>query len=244
MKTTWLMVVLGAVALLALGFWLTDRSQIETVQPEVAVDYRNATYMIEGQAVTLRDGVAETEAAPQSAAKVVTRVFGNELVTDLDGDGDEDVALVLTQSTGGSGTFYYAVAALQTPEGYVGSDGYLLGDRIAPQSTERSMNPQHVDVVVFNYAERAPGEAMTTPPSVGKSAYLKIVPETFQWAIVEPDFPGEADVTERYRGVTDEGLVVFEHMNYTSYRLTRNGLVEEGALNTERGYGDDVDATV
>jgi hypothetical protein len=106
------------------------------------------------------------------------------------------------------------------------------------------MNPHHVDVVVFTYAERAPGEAMTTPPSVGKSEYLKIVPETFQWAIVEPDFPGEADVTERYRGVTDEGSVVFEHMNYTSYRLTRNGQVEEGALNTERGYGDDVDATV
>lgn len=165
------------------------------VEPEVPVvsggtDYKNATYTINGLEVRLVDGYAKTEAAPVSATKVVTRYFGNELVTDLDGDGDDDVAFVFTQDGGGSGTFYYAAAALQTPVGYVGSDGYLLGDRIAPQSTNLSQNPRQVRVAVFNYADRAAGEPMTTPPSVGKSAYLKIVPETSTWAVVEPDFEG------------------------------------------------------
>ncbi len=154
--------------------------------------YLNASYNIEGQTVRLKDGYAETEAAPGSAAQTITRYFGNDLAADLDGDGTEDRAFILTQSSGGSGTFYYAVAALHKENGYVGTDGYLLGDRIAPQSTNVSQNPRHVRVVVFNYADRAPGEPMSAHPSVGASAYLKVEPESMRWAVVAPDFEGEA----------------------------------------------------
>lgn len=156
------------------------------------MNYKNISYVIDGKMVQLVDGYSEDELIADSAEKVVTRLFGNELVTDLDGDGDDDIAFILTQETGGSGVFYYAVAALNTGGGYVGSDGYLLGDRIAPQSTTVSQNPRHKNVVVFNYADRAPDEPMTTQPSEGKSAYLKLVPETTQWGIVEPDFEGES----------------------------------------------------
>jgi len=170
-------------------------SQTETTgekQQPVMVSYKDASYLIDGKSVQLTDGYNESEILPGSAAKVITRYFGNELVTDLDGDGDDDVAFILTQESGGSGTFYYAVAARTTENGYVGSDGYLLGDRIAPQSTNVSQNPRHKNVVVFNFAERAQGEPMSTQPSVGKSVYLKLVPETMQWGIVEPDFEGES----------------------------------------------------
>lgn len=156
-------------------------------------DYKNTTYIIEGQPVVLTNGISEMEAAPSSASKTTTRYFGNELVTDLDGDGDQDIAFILTQTTGGTGTFYYAVAAINTGNGYIGSDGYLLGDRIAPQTTEVSPNPRHKNVVVFNYADRTQNEPMTTSPSKSKSIYLKIVSETNQWAIVEPDFEGESN---------------------------------------------------
>lgn len=162
----------------------------ETVH--VATDPKNAAYTIDGTLIQLKDGYSETEIAPGSATKIITQYFGNELVTDLDGDGDDDVAFILTQQSGGSGTFFYAVAALQTDYGYVGSDGYLLGDRIAPQSTNLSSNPLHKNVVVFNYTDRKLDEAMTVPPSVGKSVYLKIAPEDFRWGIVEPDFEGES----------------------------------------------------
>ncbi len=186
-----LLVVLGVVGIVA-AFYAFNNYIYEQKQAYAAADYKDAEYFIDGARVRLKDGVAETEAAPGSASKIVTRYFGNELKTDLDGDGREDVAFLLTQEGGGSGTFFYAVAALNTERGYVGSDGYLLGDRIAPQSTNVSQNPRHKYVVVFNYAERAPGEPMTTRPSFGKSAYLKLDVASMMWGIVEPDFEGES----------------------------------------------------
>jgi hypothetical protein len=167
----------------------------ERPQEEVAIvtnDHLDATYLIEGVPVTLTDGVSEVEAALGSALQTLTRYFGNELRADLNGDGREDVAFVLTQESGGSGTFFYAVAALNTESGYVGSDGYLLGDRIAPQSTDMSTNARHENVVVFNYADRLPDEPMTATPSVGKSAFLKLDPQSMQWGVVAADFEGES----------------------------------------------------
>ncbi len=155
--------------------------------PALADHHRDASYLIEGDVVTLVDGYSETVIGSDGAAMKVTRYFGNEVVSDLDGDGDYDVAFIVTQTTGGTGIFYYAVAALATEDGYDGSDGYLLGDRIAPQSTHVSVNPRHKNVVVFNFADRKGGEPMISRPSIGKSVYLKIVPETNRWAIVEPD---------------------------------------------------------
>jgi hypothetical protein len=155
-------------------------------------DYKNAKYIIDGKVVKLRDGISETEAAPGSASKIITRYFGNELRTDLDGDDVEDIAFILTQSSGGSGTYFYVVGAVSKGDRYLGTDGYLLGDRIAPQNIAKSQNPKHKYVIVANYADRAPGEPMTASPGVGKSVYLKINPSTMQWAVVEPDFEGES----------------------------------------------------
>ncbi len=157
-----------------------------------ANDYKNAEYLIDKQKVKLENGYASTEKGPGSASKSTTRYFGNELKTDLNGDKREDVVFLITQEHGGSGIFFYVLAAVNTEYGYIGSDGYLLGDRIAPQSTTISPNPKHRNVVVVNYADRRPEEPMTTRPSIGKSAYLKLDPETMQWAIVVPNFEGES----------------------------------------------------
>lgn len=182
-------------AVLVVGYFIFQSPVVDPVEVTVEKnDHKNATYMIEGNPVQLTDGYAQSESAAGASDQTITRYFGNELVTDLDGDGDDDIAFVLSQETGGSGIFYYAVAALNTEDGYVGSDGYLLGDRIAPQSTNVSQNPRHVNVVVFNYVERAPGEPMTAQPSVGASVYLKVDPTTMQWGIVEPDFEGESNL--------------------------------------------------
>jgi len=94
---------------------------------------------------------------------------------------------LLTQETGCSGTFYYVVAAINTGNGYIGSDGYFLGDRIAPQTIEISKNPKHKNVIVVNYADRNLNEPMIAQPSIGKSVYLKL-DENNRWGIVEPDF--------------------------------------------------------
>lgn len=240
-------IVLPAIAIaLLMGYIFIDSQKVESpvVGEPRAADYKDVELIIEGQSIKLQDGYAEVETAPGSASKTVIRYFGNELKTDLNSDGREDVAFIVTAETGGSGVFYYAVAAIAVDDGYRGTDGYFLGDRILPQSTDMSQNPRHEQVVVFNYMDRLEGEPMTTVPATGKSTYLKLDDESMRWAIVEPNFEGEATYTERYSARVDRVNVTFEHKDYTTYRLTTNDLVREGELNTERGFGDDADATV
>lgn len=134
-----------------------------------AATHKDATYAIEHISITLRNGISETTLAPGSASRTVTRYFGNEAIGDVNGDGKEDIAFLLTQSGGGSGTFYYAVVALKTDNGYIGTNGVLLGDRIAPQTTEIRNGS-----IIVNYADRAKNEPLTTKPSIGTSKYLSI----------------------------------------------------------------------
>lgn len=185
---------IGAIIIVLVGGFYALNSYIyEQKQASAAKDYKDAEYFIDGQRIQLKNGVSEIESAPGSASKVITRYFGNEVRQDLDLDGREDVAFLLTQETGGSGVFYYVVAALNTEKGYVGSAGLFLGDRIAPQTTEVSKNPSHKGVIVVNYADRKPGESMATKPSMGKSILLKLDPQSMQFGEVAQNFEGEAD---------------------------------------------------
>ena len=170
---------------------------------------KNATYKIDGQDVTLKDGVSVVEAAPGSASKITTTYFGNEVVKDLNGDGRPDVAFLITQNSGGSGTFFYVVAALNTPTGYVGSDAYLLGDRISPQTTESGTG----NIVVVNYMDRAPSDPMTTQPSVGKTVQLLLDTNTMQWGVVANDFEGEADPNTMTLGMKSWTWVTTNYSN-------------------------------
>jgi hypothetical protein len=168
-----IVVLVGLAALAGIGLFYINQKPISR-SPEIALvqqaGYKDISYEIDGQIVLLRNGVAETEIAPGSASKSVTRYFGNEARGDFNGDGSEDVAFLLTQNNGGSGTFYYVVAALKKPGGgYTGTNAVLLGDRIAPQTTEFKNNE-----IIVNYADRKSGDAMTMPPSVGVSKYLKV----------------------------------------------------------------------
>lgn len=130
-------------------------------------DPLNTTYNIESQPVTLVNGTAQVEAAPGSASKVTTTVFGSPVAGDINGDGKPDAALILVQSGGGSGTFYYAVAALNNEAGIQGTNGIFLGDRIAPENI--SITDQNI---LVNYADRGPTEPMSATPSIGMSKYM------------------------------------------------------------------------
>ena len=88
----------------------------------------------------------------------------------MNGDGRPDVVFLLTQEPGGSGTFFYVVAALRNEAGYQGTNGILLGDRIAPQNIAIENGR-----IVVNYADRKPDEPMTTRPSVGVSRFFKVL---------------------------------------------------------------------
>jgi len=132
-----------------------------------ATDPLNASYIIEGQIIRLIDGRNETEAAPGSATKVITTVFGKPVYGNIDGKGDVDAALILTYDPGGSGTFYYIAAALKVKGNYRGTNAVPLGDRIAPQNVS-----VRDGVIIANYADRRRDEPMAASPSIRTSKYL------------------------------------------------------------------------
>jgi hypothetical protein len=130
-------------------------------------DPKNISYNIEGRDVILKDGQAESSYQDGSAEKIITKIFETKEIGDLNGDGNSDTAVILTEDLGGSGTFYYAAAALRTDNGYKGTNAVLLGDRIAPQTMEIKDSE-----MIVNYADRNIGEDFSMPPSVGVSKYL------------------------------------------------------------------------
>ena len=194
------------------GFYGLNAYIYHKKQALSASDYKNAEYTIAGNPIRLIGGKSEIAAAPGSSSKIITTYFGNEIKKDLNNDGREDVVFLLTQTTGGTGVFFYVVAALATDNGYVGSQGLLLGDRIAPQTTESGGGR----TVIVNYADRNSGESMITTPSVGKSLKLIFDITTMQFGEVAQNFEGEANVEVMNLGMKKW---VWVRANYSDNRV-------------------------
>lgn len=140
-KIFWIVVIL---VILSAALWHERAPKTEVT----GADYKNVSYIIDG---------------------LTAKYFGNDATGDLNGDGVPDAAFLVTTDGGGSGTFYYAVAALNISGAYVGTNAILLGDRIAPQTTEIKDGE-----VIVNYADRKPSDPMTAQPSVGVTKRLHI----------------------------------------------------------------------
>lgn len=149
---------------------------------------KNIPVVIGGDTFNLVNGRAEIEAAPGSAAKNTLTLFGEPVMGDLDGDGDQDAALLFANNPGGSGTFYYAVLAINNVGVYKSTDAMFLGDRIAPQTVEIQNGR-----AVYNFAERKSGESFAIQPSVGKSVWVNYDAKTNQIGELVQNFEGEAD---------------------------------------------------
>ena len=148
----------------------------------------DTSYLIGDQVVTLVDGHAQVPAAPGSSTTITTGVWGTPEIADLNGDGREDAALVLIHDSGGSGTFYYVVAAIRDDDGYRGTPGVFLGDRIEPRGIAVVDNR-----ITVEFLERAPGDAFAASPSVPAEQLAIYDAETGQLAQVARNFEGEAD---------------------------------------------------
>jgi hypothetical protein len=166
-----LAVAVLAIALVILFYWETRPSTPNSLGTAQA-DYKNISYKINGEDVLLINGSAKTldKIGVGSESGTTTAYFGNEVRGDFNGDGREDVAFILTQDTGGSGTFYYLAAALGAANGDVGTDAVFLGDRIAPVSTEFKDG-----AIVVKYLDRKPNEPMTATPTVPVTENFKFL---------------------------------------------------------------------
>jgi hypothetical protein len=128
--------------------------------PVAAPDAANASFQIEKTAVVLANGRAEAPVAPGSAAKAVTTLAA-KAVGDLDGDGRDDVAVVLIHEPGGSGSFTYVAVVLNATTGARTTNTVLIGDRVAGQAVRLDGK-----TVVIDYLDRRAGEAFAVAPSV------------------------------------------------------------------------------
>lgn len=177
-----------AVILMSVGImWIDDKTPTRSVAFDPMHD---GTFVIGGKSVTLKSGYSEV-ANLGSSSKTITRYFGNDATGDINGDGRIDRAFLITQEMGGSGTFFYVVGLLDTPAGNVGTDGVLLGDRIAPQNTSIDSK----GTVLVNYADRKVTDSFASPATEGKSLYLKLDPATLQFGEVVQVFDGAHSMT-------------------------------------------------
>ncbi len=232
-------VLLALVAVVLLVVVILSITKEQPNETNLPVDIKSLTYTIDGYDFVLDNGLATRSLAPESSFLETVRVFGEPVYADLDGDGDKDGAIWLEHQPGGSGTFYYAALALKEGDTYVSTNVMLLGDRIAPQTLNIEEGR-----AVYNFAERRADEPFTTRPSWGRSVYVQLDKNSGQIGEWVKDFAGEGNYTERYSRQVDRVSVAFEHYNYTTYRLITGDRIQNGELNTERGYKDDIDATV
>lgn len=179
----WIIIVLAVLvaAFYALNSYIYNEKQGEGL-PQ---DFKEVTFTITGEPVTLKDGVAEVQTVFGQEAHAVVRYFGNEVSKDLDGDGMDDVAFLISQETDDR-TYFYVVGALKREGGYIGSKAVLLDTNpIAPQTTEKGEGR----MIIVNYAE-VPEDS--TQPSMGKSVWLLLDPETLEFGEVVQNFEGES----------------------------------------------------
>lgn len=164
--------LLAAVAALV-GLVLVMRSAVHETAGSAPEAAKNITVTLNGVPVTLDDGVAVRPAAPGSAATETVRIVGEPLMGDATGDGAPDAALLIEDDPGGSGTFYYAVLAVNDDGVYRATNAVALGDRIDPQGIEFTDGR-----FVYRFMDRKPGEALATTPSVEKRIAIAVDPET------------------------------------------------------------------
>ncbi len=167
---TGLVLITLAILLCILAYFVYPKNPPQnTPKPTPAEESKNATYFIDGKSYTFLNGRYE-EKIENSNSKITIQYFGNAAKADLNSDGRVDEAFLFTKNDGGSGTFFYVAAALAGTDGFTGTNAILLGDRIAPQSTE-----MRDGFLIVNFAERKAGEPMTTAPSEGVSKYFKVI---------------------------------------------------------------------
>jgi heat shock protein HslJ len=133
-------------------------------------DLKNSEYQSEFSAsgrVKLNNGTYKEKVVPDSAAELVVTLSDKIAFGDLNGDGEEDAAVILVTDPGGTGTYrYLAVVTNQngSPENVASQ---LLGDRIKVKSL--SIRSGEISVEMITHG---PNDPMCCPTLEVTQDYL------------------------------------------------------------------------
>ncbi|MDX9864210.1 MAG: META domain-containing protein [Anaerolineaceae bacterium] len=117
----------------------------------------NTTYQgIYEEAVPLTDGVYEGEPVTEGSAlrPLVTLIPEIVAFGDLNGDGVEDAVVVLTENSGGSGSFVYLAAVVNDMGVLKNIATLLLGDRVFP--SQITIADQQIVVEMLTHSDSDP----------------------------------------------------------------------------------------
>ena len=129
--------------------------------PPSASELKNMSYAgINEDTVTLKDGRWEEKPFTEGSASrsVIGLVSDFRLTGDLDGDGVNEVIVLLWESSGGSGTFIYVAAAGKRDGKPVNLGTAFIGDRVELRSGQIQDKMLRLDVV-----QQGPGDAGCCP---------------------------------------------------------------------------------
>ncbi len=174
-----ILIIVGCFLLVTRNLWvpkvvnfvLKSDKPFLVVEALPETDFRNSTFRIEGDKVTLQDGVAVQLVPGSGSAMATVRYLGFEAKGDLDHDKKDDFAFLVTSDNGGTGTFYYVVAALDRGDIFRTTNAFFVGDRITPENLV--INSSSGELQVY-FLDRKKGEPMTTKPSAPKVLLLKV----------------------------------------------------------------------
>ncbi|MDB5266401.1 MAG: hypothetical protein JWN89_216 [Parcubacteria group bacterium] len=168
--------IIGLIAVVLLG-WAVWHAYKTSTAPQGAAtstgatasvttkhpDASGAAFIFEDGAITFKNGKSEIK-LPDSSALQATELTNTLGYGDLNNDGKEDTAVVIIQTGGGSGTFFYLGAYVSGPLAYKGSNAVFLGDRISPQTVSIKSG-----VITVTYLDRKPDEPFDAEPTVKTS---------------------------------------------------------------------------
>lgn len=171
-----ILVIVVIVLLLGVGYIVFIKSPSNN-QPVACT--MEAKLCPDGSSVGRFGPKCEFAACPSEVLSGYTK-FGNDVNGDFNNDGLTDTAYLVTKQPGGSGTFYYLAVVLKNQSGDQTLVSEVIGDRIAPQTTEFKDS-----MIIVNYADRKADEPFSVQPSVGLSKYYKIIDGQLR-AVVPP----------------------------------------------------------
>lgn len=166
-----------AIAPTASGYQLTTQAQVAvrtlwraalppTLIALTEAALQNAVYQIDGQQVKLSAGRFDDTANAPGFSRPIYRLTDQRASADLNGDGSEDQAVVLTTQGGGSGTLLYLAVVLNYAGQPFNSAIQLLGDRVTVETLE-IVNGQ----IIVTLLTQGPGDAQCCPSQRERQTY-------------------------------------------------------------------------